>query len=172
MCYYLAVMGRVKHILTLLFLLGFAGELAAGGLPWARDLEADARQSRERNVPIMVMFTSESCPWCEVVMEDYIGPMARDPRYESKVIVRVVEVQGIRRLVDFSGENTWHNEFAERAGASFTPVIKFFKHDGSELVPELLGFNSEHFYGYYLDAKINQSLSRLRLGRPLSHSAY
>jgi hypothetical protein len=74
----------------------------------------------------------------------------------------VVDVDGYRKLVDFSGRDTTHSGFAERNGATLTPLIKFFGPDGRELAEQLLGFTNEHFYGYFLDARIDESLAKLR----------
>jgi len=157
----------MKRWLTILGWLGAALLLApagqAGPLAPASDLEADAQVAGERAVPVLVLFWAEGCSYCEIVMADYLGPMADDPAYRDKVIIRAVDVDGGRRLVDFQGNETDHEGFAADQGVSFTPVIKFFGPDGQELARELAGFTNEHFYGYFLDSKIQESLQRLRV---------
>lgn len=142
--------------------MALAAPLSAGEIPYARDLEADAEEAEARVVPILVMFSSESCPYCQRVMDEYILPMAADPAYREKVIIRVVELEGALSLVDFEGERMGHAEFADAQGVTLTPAIKFYDYTGAELVPELIGFSSEDFYGYYLEAKIDRSLTKLR----------
>jgi len=134
----------------------------AAGVTYASDLREDAEAARQRAVPILVMFSARGCPYCELVMADYIEPMSRGSSYADKVIIRVVDVDGYRKLVDFSGSKGTHSEFAARHGATLTPVIKFFGPDGRELAEQIVGFTNEHFYGYYLEARIDESLAKLR----------
>jgi thioredoxin-related protein len=150
------------------FLAAGAGAAHAGAsVPYAQDLAADAREAQRRAVPILVMFNASSCPYCELVMEDYIKPMLKDPAYRDQVIIRVVSVGTARPMIDFSGRRVGHEAFAADRGVTLTPVVKFFGADGKELTDELLGFTNEHFYGWYLDEAIATSRSRMRqlLGR-------
>lgn len=155
-------MRRVLFALTCLAAGWIGAGPAAAGLVAAGDLEADAELARERAVPVLVMFWAEGCPYCEIVMEDYLAPLAADPASAAKVIIRLVDVDGGHPLVDFAGNETDHEAFAAEQGVSFTPVIKFFGPGGRELAPELAGFTNEHFYGYYLDSRIQESGQRLR----------
>jgi thioredoxin-related protein len=134
----------------------------ADDIPYARDLRADAAQAQKRQVPIMVVFSDSGCPYCELVIDYYVKPMSRSSEYADRVIIRVVEGDVARYLKDFGGKEVSHEAFADRYGVTFTPVVKFFDPTGKELVPELAGFTSEDFYGYYLDEKIDQSRAQLR----------
>jgi thioredoxin-related protein len=156
-------MKKSLYIVTLLISVLAAAPCFAGGkVPFVRDLQADAADARAHGTPILVMFSAESCPFCQTVLSDYIVPMSDDPAYAKKVIVRVVDVDATRSITDFSGHRIFPSELADRYGVTLTPVIKFFDASGRELAPELLGFTSEDFYGYYLDARIDQSLTKLR----------
>ncbi len=134
----------------------------------ARDFAADADEASRRSVPILVMFMSDYCPYCETVMEDYIEPMSTDPAYAELAIIRVVDVDSSKSILDFAGDETDHADFAGDHGVTLVPVIKLLDADGEELVPELLGFSSEHFYGYYLETRLRESLAKLRGENPAS----
>jgi thioredoxin-related protein len=150
--------------LLLLVVIGLGAPLsaAAGDVPFARDLHADAAEAQKHQLPIMVVFSSRNCPYCELVINYYVKPMSRSAEYADRVIIRVVESDGARYLKDFDGEELSHESFADRYGVSFTPVVKFFDQAGRELAPEIAGFTSEDFYGFYLDEGIEQSLTELR----------
>jgi thioredoxin-related protein len=156
-------MNLIRRLLLIVLIgLGVQTPAAAADVPFARDLRSDAAEAQLRQVPIMVVFSSQYCSYCELVINYYVKPMSRSAEYADRVIIRVVEGDGSRYLKDFGGEELSHERFAERYGVSFTPVVKFFDHAGKELVPEIAGFTSEDFYGFYLDQGIEQSLSRLR----------
>jgi thioredoxin-related protein len=146
----------------LLFL--FAGLVrAAEALPPARDFVADARASGD--VPILVFFTSESCPYCRAVESLYLQPMQARGTYRGRLLIRTVEVGGAAPLTDFAGGRTTHGEFARRERVSFTPVIRLYGADGRELAPQLLGYTTPDFYLGYLEQAIEQAIARARPAR-------
>lgn len=156
-------MGISKRFTMLLWAVLVAVPCYAGTkVPYAHNLQADAALARTRHVPLLVMFSAESCPYCQTVLSDYILPMSDDPAYARKVIIRVVDVDSATSVVDFSGHKVVPAALARRYGVTLTPVIKALDPAGRELAPQLLGFTSEDFYGYYLDVLINQSLNTLR----------
>jgi thioredoxin-related protein len=151
--------------LVAVLLLGLAGAVGANGLQAASDLAADAGAARQRSVPILVMFNAKGCPYCHVVREYYVEPLARSPQFGDRVILRVVDVDGYDRLVDFDGSVTDHSAFASRHSVTLTPVLKFFGPDGRELAPQLIGLTTEDFYGWYLEQRLSDALDRLRVNR-------
>ncbi len=148
----------------LLFL--FSGLVqAAEVLPPARDFVADARVSGNGAAPILVFFTSESCPYCREVENLYLRPMQERGTYRGRLLIRTVEVGGAAPLTDFAGRQTTHGEFARRERVSFTPVIRLYGADGRELVPQLLGYTTPDFYLGYLEQAIEQAIARARPAR-------
>ncbi len=147
----------------LLFL--FSGLVhAADALPPARDFVADARAAAGQ-APILVFFTSESCPYCREVENLYLRPMQERGTYRGRLLIRAVEVGGATPLTDFTGRQVTHGEFARRERVAFTPVIRLYGADGRELVPQLLGYTTPDFYLGYLEQAIEQAIARTRPAR-------
>lgn len=147
-------------------LLLFSGSaLAAGVLPPARDFVADARASGNGTAPILVFFTSESCPYCREVENLYLRPMQERGTYRGRLLIRTVEVGGTAPLTDFAGRLMSHGEFARRERVSFTPVIRLYDAGGRELVPQILGYTTPDFYLGYLEQAIEQAIVRARPAR-------
>jgi len=169
-CYNRAVM-RMSMIKTTLaaLLLALALPTAAGGLRQASDLSADAHDAAQRAVPILVMFNAEGCPYCHVVREYYVEPLARDAQFHDRVILRIVNVDSYDPLVDFDGTLTDHHSFASKNSVTLTPVVKFFGPDGRELVKELVGLSTEDFYGWYLEQRLSDALDQLQTNRQASN---
>lgn len=131
-------------------------------LPKAIDLQQDARESASKRIPIMVFYMSDDCAYCDAVSDLYLEPMFRNGLDKGRFILRTINTGGYTTVRDFGGEPLGHEDFADRQGVNFTPVIRFYDHRGREIVPELLGFQTPELYGGYLDASIDQSIDALR----------
>jgi thioredoxin-related protein len=134
----------------------------AENLPLAVDLQQDGIASERDRMPVMIFYMSTSCPYCEEVKDLYLEPMVSSGQYDGRLIVRMVDTEGSDSLRDFSGKRMDHEEFSDDQGASFTPVLKFYDHQGNELVPEVLGYTSPDFYLAYLESAIETSIDKLR----------
>lgn len=155
-------MKRIHHLMLGLLFALMALPVWAENLPLASDLQQDGITSERDRIPIMVFFMSTDCPYCEEVKDLYLDPMVSSGQYSGRLIVRMVDTEGSDYLRDFSGKRMFHEEFADDQGASFTPVLKFYDHQGIELVPEMLGYSSPDFYLAYLESAIKTSINKLR----------
>jgi len=130
---------RLLPILLMLPLLLGAAEPVS--VPRVTDLQALGAEARARNLPILVMFSSEHCPYCMVVREEFLKPMLRSGDYTQRVII--VEIESDETpLIDFD--------------------VVFLDAEGRELAPRLVGITTVDFYGGYLDEAIDTALLRLR----------
>ena len=145
----------------LVFGAAHAGSMT-GNLLTAGDLTRDARISKQDKKPILVFFTSESCPYCEIVRDLYLQPMQADKAYDNKVIIREVSIEGIGDMKNFQGERMDHETFADQEGATLTPVIRIYSPTGQLLTPELIGYSSPDFYLGFLEDSIEDARNKLR----------
>jgi hypothetical protein len=65
---------------------------------------------------------------------------------------------------DFTGRELNSEEFAGSEGIRLTPTVRLYGADGRQLVPELVGYSSPHFYAGQLDQAIADALEKLRGG--------
>lgn len=154
----------MRRFAVLLWLMTPTVLLAGSGndLPIAADLKLDAETSARNRAPIMVFYMSDHCAYCAEVSDLYLRPMQNSGEYKGRLILRTVNIASMNSLRGFNGELVEHERFAESQGINFTPVIKFYDHQGHELVPEIAGYNTPDFYGAYLESAIDQSIARLR----------
>lgn len=131
-------------------------------LPKAIDLQRDAVESARQRIPIVVFYMSDDCGYCDAVSDLYLEPMHRNGLDKGRFILRTVDTGGFADLRGFDGKQINQENFADRQGVSFTPTIKFYDHQGKELAPEILGFQTPELYGGYLDSSIENSISALR----------
>lgn len=155
-------MNRIHLILLATLFAVMALPASADGLLLATNLQHDGVLSKRDGTPIMVFYMSDDCSYCEEVRDLYLEPMVDDKQYQGRLIIRMVNVEGIETLSDFHGKRMDHEEFADDQGASFTPVLKFYDYQGSELVPEVLGYSSPDFYLAYVEIAIEESIEKLR----------
>lgn len=139
-----------------------AQDLADVNVPVVRDLQADAKLSRSGKLPILLVFSADYCPYCQILEEEFIRPMLISGDYEGKVIIRVLKLDGVDVLRDFNGDTVSAEDFATRHDVRLTPTLKFFDDRGRELAPKMVGLTTVDFYGGYLDEAIDASLAKLR----------
>lgn len=134
-------------------------------LPVADDLAAVAEEVRQRRVPLMIVFTLESCPYCAVAKRDYLFPMQTSGNLRDKVIAREMEIDSRETLKDFDGRLTTQAEFAGRYAVKRVPTVIVVDDQGAVLSGPLVGLLAADFYGLYLERAIEEGLVKLRTKR-------
>lgn len=137
-------------------------ELPAVQIQAANNFQKDAIAARDKQRPILIIFSMEGCAYCEYVEEEHLKPMLRNANYRSKVIIRRVMVDDHGDVIDFNGKPISTDHFASRYGASLTPTVVFVDDQGNQLVPRILGVRNTEFYGYDLDRGLDLSLMKVR----------
>jgi thioredoxin-related protein len=136
---------------------------AAEGLPLVKDFRIEAKESVRKQVPILVLFMTPSCPYCKRALKDFLLPMQRNPEYESKVMLRQVDYSSNKKLLDFNGKKTTQNKFAKTSNIMAVPTVVFFDSKGLEL-SRIEGLPSADFYQSYLDNAISESQEKIKAG--------
>ena len=156
---------------SLLFWVGLflmlAKSVQAETLPFVKvrepaDLRVVAQEAQQRQIPILIMFSREGCPYCEVVREEFLKPMLRSGDYADRVLILEIHSDRYASLRDFNGDMISAESLAHRYRASFAPTVVFLDHHGKEMAKRLIGITTRDYYGGYLDEAINQSLQRVR----------
>lgn len=161
-----------KSVLLVLFGLWVVASVYAGpelekssperSLRDSTDLYADAQLAREQNLPLLIFFAAEDCPYCAMVEEEFLEPMLASGDYVEKVIIRRIMTDDFADIRDFDGNILQVDEIAHRYRASFTPTVVFLDPNGKELEPRLLGITNRYYYGGDLDLAIERSLAKMR----------
>jgi hypothetical protein len=158
---------KARHLIAGILAWALTLPVPAAGrddVPMAEDLRAEGRQAESRRVPIMLVFTSPFCIYCDRVKAEYLGPMVDDPAYRDKVIIRQIEAGGDFALIGFDGRKTTHGAYATSQKIAMVPTIKVVDAQGRELAQPIVGFLTPDFYfGYIMDA-MNEGLEKMRKG--------
>ncbi len=135
---------------------------AAGGLVRATNFNADARDAAQRKVPILVLFSSPGCHYCDRVKSDYLIPLQKDPAYRKKVIIREVSVGATVPLTDFDGSVTTESTFASLNKVFMVPTIRVFDTSGKAASEDIVGLLIPDYYFGYLEAAIDEGIRKVR----------
>lgn len=135
---------------------------AAGGLVRAKNFQADARDAARRQVPILVLFTSPACHYCDRVKREYLTPIHHDPAYRNKVIIREVIMGAPTPLTGFDGTVTTEAAFAAAHKVSMVPTIKVLDPHGDDTGEAIVGLLIPDYYFGYLQAAIDEGMRKVR----------
>jgi len=162
-------MRLMKYICTVLLLAGLStGPAQAGTVPVASDLQEDASTSRAANLPILLIYTAKHCHYCDEVKAGVFNPIAADPAYRERMLLREVRIDSNIRLVGFNGDVTSHRSFATDRGITIVPTLEFLDGAGLQVSRPLVGVSIPDYYGAYVDNGIEQAIRNLRAQRSSS----
>ena len=154
-----------RALLAAILAFAVAPAAAQEALAYADDLAALGREAAARRVPLMLVFTEASCPWCARAKRDYLVPLqARGPLADN-VIVREIDVASDRPLRGFDGEGTTHRDFGRANQVRRVPTVVVMDPNGEPLAQPIVGLLSEDFYRLTLEQAIEEGLFRLRAAR-------
>jgi len=134
------------------------------------NLFADAKIARERQVPILLLFTQQSCGFCEIVRSDFLRPMLLNREYDSRVLIRQIEFDG-DDVINFDGNKVSMDSFMELYNVGFTPTVVFLDTTGKELTEQIIGITTVHYYGGFIDDNIELALKKIRLQKDKTNVA-
>lgn len=132
-----------------------------------RDLSHAAALSRQRHVPLMLMFSAKGCSYCTVLENEFLRPMLLSGDYTDKVLIRKVDVKA-GDLRDFDGTSVTSAALAARYKVVVTPTLVFLDPQGHQLTQRMVGLSTPDMYGSYLDDSIDVALGRFNAPRTLA----
>lgn len=135
---------------------------ADDGLVRATNLQADAREAARRQVPILILYASPSCHFCDRAKREYLIPMHKDRAYRKRVIIREVDMGSTRPLTGFDGTPTTEGAFAAANRVIMVPTVKVYDTRGNEASEPLVGILTPDYYFGYLEAAIDEGLRKVR----------
>ncbi|MCK6390441.1 MAG: hypothetical protein L6Q40_05370 [Azonexus sp.] len=140
-----------------------AAALDASGVPAAVDLRAEATAAARAGGPLIVIYSREDCKFCKLIKRHHLVPLASDPRYGPRVVIREIgQDKDNAALRDFNGQPTTHADFAARQGIKLVPVVAFYGPGGRALMDPIVGTRLPDFYQSYLEEGIEQSARKLK----------
>lgn len=131
-------------------------------LPQIKDIRDTARLSKTQNLPILIMFGTDECPYCEMLREEFLIPMIISGDYTDKVILREVHISDTASMIDFAGKKIRTRDFSRRYGVSLFPTTVLIDSKGNPLVKKIIGITTPSLFGGTLDSRIDEALKITR----------
>lgn len=125
------------------------------------DLRELAARVRRERIPIAILFSLPSCPYCLEVRRNYLAPRVREG---APVIVREVDITSKRTMIDVDGRRITEADLAARFDVRATPVVLLVDGDLRPLAEPLVGIVSAGFYEANLQNAIDAARGRLAAG--------
>ncbi len=135
---------------------------AGNELVHASSFKTDSREASRKKIPVMVLFSSPECPYCEQVKRIYLSPMQKDPAYRNRVVIREITVGSKAPITDFNGAATTEAAFASLHKIMMVPTVKVFDARGNEASEAIVGLLLADFYFGYLEAAIEEGTRKIR----------
>jgi thioredoxin-related protein len=128
-------------------------------LPIPASLKAAAQAARLRGEPLVVMVTLKGCAFCDVVRNNYLGPMSQRGEVAA-VQLNMLDRKSV--LQDLQGRSTTPYDQARAWKARMAPTLLFLDVDGREIAERLEGMTVADFYGAYLQQRLDAARRVLR----------
>ncbi|WP_018863045.1 MULTISPECIES: thioredoxin family protein [Thioalkalivibrio] len=147
---------RLAGLAVVLMLGGLwlSGTASAHGIERATDLQSLVQDGEGK--PTLIMFASDSCPYCDRAENQHLGPMSEDANFEGIHIRKVMlDREEVR---DFDGEVRRGHELGRAYGARVVPTIVAFDAEGKPVGEPLVGIPNEQLYRSQIRQRIQRAL--------------
>jgi len=132
----------------------------APNLPYASDLQTDAKGAAKAGIPVVLLVSLPGCPYCNIVRGSYLLPMAREAA--PRALLRQIDLNDERKVRDFDGVMRTQDAIARARGVRAAPVVFVLGPEGKPLASPLEGMLLPDFYGAYLDEAVEKGAAALR----------
>jgi len=119
------------------------------------NVPADLALMKRKKIPMLLFFHASYCAYCKEVDSEFIQPMADDPKYQGKLIIRRVMVDADTRFIGHDGKKHDYLYLTHRFDVTLVPVVMFIGPDGRQIGEQLRGITVPDFYPYYLNQGID-----------------
>lgn len=118
-------------------------------LPSAIALADEIAAAVAQGRPLVVMVSLPGCPFCHVVRNSYLAPLARD----GLASIVQVDMGSAAKMRDAKGQSITQAQMIKNWGIRLAPTLLFMAQGGREVAERLVGGDSSGFYGAYLDER-------------------
>ncbi len=108
-----------------------------------------------RQLPALVLFTTDDCAYCEALRKNYLLPMMRSGEYDKKIVFRQLYMGEYNLLRDQKGELIGGDQIALHYGVEVSPTIVFLDAQGKEVGKRIIGVSGAD----YFDKTLSQHIS-------------
>ena len=146
----------LKTLFLILFLSQSSAIKADEIVKTVNDLRKLKQQVETSTLPVLLMFTSEDCDYCEAIRKNYLLPMIRSGEYQSQILFRQFYIEEFNYFRDKNGELKGGDQLALKYDIDVTPTLIFIDAEWNELTDRITGINNHD----YFDTLLSQSIAK------------
>ncbi len=131
-------------------------------LPVVDDLQALGAASARAGIPVVVLFSTPGCPYCQEVRQNYLAPRLAEQgrRAAPEYLLREIDITSRRPIGTIDGHPVTEAQFAARYGIGLAPVLIAFDGRWRPLGNPLVGLDRAGFYESYVERLIGEARTR------------
>ena len=134
-------------------------------VPVVHDFAALAQDAGGRGLPILLVVSQTECGYCERLKSDLLEPMRISGDYDSKVIIRELNIDAGETVADFAGLRRSAQDMASDYRAWVTPTLLFLDPQGKQIADRIRGYNTPDLFPGYVDNAIDEAGKVLRAAK-------
>ena len=138
----------------------YEDEPAASIIEQVYNLQKQAARAKQKRVPLLIVFTTPWCSYCETLEKEIIEPMLKTGLYRDRLIIRKLEINDYSSVTDFYGQRVSVFDVAMRMKVDLYPTLVFFNGEHKEM-GRLVGITVLEFVADDLDKLLKQAQRRL-----------
>ena len=135
----------------LLLISGWTLSDATNGVLPTDDWSAEVTGARRSGLPILILFSSEHCGYCERLKSDVLEPLVKSGEVKDLAWIRELDIKRGGKIRDFNGEKIRTKIFVDRYEVYATPTLILVDNQGNSLGAPIVGFNNSEDYMSYLE---------------------
>ena len=151
----------ISTLLLLFTFTSYSSENIESVLIEENNFQQLSKEMKEKNLGLVLMLHAEHCPYCRLMENEILSPMIKSGEYDKKVVIRKLQIDEARDVIDFSGKTVEPSDISGRYKAFLTPTLVFLDHQGNERVKQMVGINTVEMFGAYLDIEIDKLTQEL-----------
>ena len=98
------------------------------------DLREDIHEAEKANKRVVIMFTQDNCPYCNLLVERNLSQRGIVDTLKTKFDVIAINMWGDREVTGLDGKTYTEKNFAAALKVQFTPTLMFFDEAGNTIL--------------------------------------
>lgn len=123
---------------------------STGVLP-TDDWNAEVTEARKAGLPVLILFTSEYCGYCDRLKSELLKPLAQNGDIKNFGWIRELDIKRGGKIRDFDGEKIRTKIFVDRYGVYATPTLVLVDNQGRPIGTPIAGYNNPEEYTSHLE---------------------
>ncbi len=134
---------------------------ASSTIKTVKDFRELQQQASREKLPVLLLFTSEGCDYCEAIRVNYLNPMIGSGEYQNTILFRQLHMDEFSLLRDRQGKLVGGDQLALQFSVDVAPTILFLNAEGKEIAERIVGLSGVDYFDKTLLLHIQQAVKVL-----------